>query len=979
MQKSFFSDKIDLNIELDPSTSFPLYGEQEKILELVMNYLPLPYSISEFGCGKKCSLIIKKLIDLGIPAYALERGMIIERDLSPEALRQTNPQKRPHALTVENVLYHHLDLDDEMLRALLKEAGITVNAQRKVIRTGSYRVSNGKTNQFVQARSHIFTLVYFWDPKAEEVKQLVIDPTLDRDEFFHLSQLRKYLQSSESLIFTAPLLGEFRLDEAFLTEAQYKSFRRLTGHEHLSELSPEDHRSFVRRLTGAAEDGIGDPQTWTYANNLPPRNKELYSFLKIQTGAGNPFSAWVHEIIEARVNLQEERILPLIARIRQKEQEINLRQLIRMDARWAEEKLKPLKRLVNVLSTSISTRELADRLRNDERLYEHIQHKRGLNLLYGFSFRLRERIETLARISRNEQGEIDAAALNPRYIQATIECIKQMDQAGLQVFVDRVGNLHGLLVDEATARRLHDEPRLLREVAGAGICHHSHIDTVQDAGKYDGRLGVLSGIEVAHILHDLQRFFDLPTVYPARSRALFVSVFVGEEMTFTGQGVSMPGSAAVAGHSGAESIYRMTDHEGQVYRKRLLVMLRAIGRAQRKGAIRLVNELAENADHAADLLRACSDPQDFFTPHTYERHIEQGDYLDRQRTPLMLVHTIMGIHQEDFYFAGDRAEEGALEFDLRLRELVLQRKEYANVRITGGTFDALDAEEPLSPIPLDVGMRWTLFGERDHAGATRNENRRDAGIAAARMIERFRELVAGQNEARETKWSTLCGGVEFWPGVNRNVIPGSCSVTLGLLGEKIGADEAFYLQQQIRAFVAGTLSLPVSGGGEGIKSCEMQEVHYLNKHVRLRFSIDLRSERASTTAHFLDDLQQTLKEVTEKYQLTCERTIEQELTPYQLEETGQVLQLERSYGGSHNPNETQLARDVLRGILMQVGVSLEFLETDGHRPLNLFRFVYDRLPAGWKERCPHFVSGALHDTCNISRAMQSKKGEVTVE
>ena len=95
MQKSFFSDKIDLNIELDPSTSFPLYSEQEKILELVMNYLPLPYSISEFGCGKKCSLIIKKLIDLGIPAYALERGMIIERDLSPEALRQTNPQKRP--------------------------------------------------------------------------------------------------------------------------------------------------------------------------------------------------------------------------------------------------------------------------------------------------------------------------------------------------------------------------------------------------------------------------------------------------------------------------------------------------------------------------------------------------------------------------------------------------------------------------------------------------------------------------------------------------------------------------------------------------------------------------------------------------------------------------------------------------------------------------------------------------------------------
>ena len=175
MADTFYSDSIDLNIAFDPSTKFPLVQEQNKILELVLNYLPLPYSVAEYGCGKKCSMIIKKLLDLGIPAYAIKRGMIMERDMSPAAIKQSNYTKRPHALTIENALYHKLDFENEMLLQRLKEEGVTVNSSKSTILSGKYELSHDKTVQFVKARSHIFTIILFWDEENQRVEERVID------------------------------------------------------------------------------------------------------------------------------------------------------------------------------------------------------------------------------------------------------------------------------------------------------------------------------------------------------------------------------------------------------------------------------------------------------------------------------------------------------------------------------------------------------------------------------------------------------------------------------------------------------------------------------------------------------------------------------------------------------------------------------------------------------------------------------------
>lgn len=82
-----------------------------------------------------------------------------------------------------------------------------------------------------------------------------------------------------------------------------------------------------------------------------------------------------------------------------------------------------------------------------------------------------------------------------------------MQLAGLETWVDGVGNVHGHL-----ASSLADAQTL---VIG------SHYDTVLDAGQYDGSLGILVGIAAAKALL-LQANADQPWA-PTRARCFLFS------------------------------------------------------------------------------------------------------------------------------------------------------------------------------------------------------------------------------------------------------------------------------------------------------------------------------------------------------------------------------------------------------------------------------------------------------------------------
>jgi allantoate deiminase len=154
-------------------------------------------------------------------------------------------------------------------------------------------------------------------------------------------------------------------------------------------------------------------------------------------------------------------------------------------------------------------------------------------------------IDALAAITA-EPGKLTRLYLTPEHKRAALLVGEWMERAGLTVRMDAAGTMHGLR--PAGRDGPHEGQRLL-----VG----SHIDTVVDAGRFDGNLGVVVGILAAEELH--RRGIALPF-------GLEVLAFGDEE------GVRFPktltSSSAIAGSVDA-SLLDMADANGVTLRQAL--------------------------------------------------------------------------------------------------------------------------------------------------------------------------------------------------------------------------------------------------------------------------------------------------------------------------------------------------------------------------------------------------------------------------
>src|SRR2546422_1003040 len=98
-----------------------------------------------------------------------------------------------------------------------------------------------------------------------------------------------------------------------------------------------------------------------------------------------------------------------------------------------------------------------------------------------------QRLETLARISE-EPGRLTRTFGSPAMQQANAVVSGWMRQAGMSVRQDPIGNLLG------------NYPAGPND-SGKVLLLGSHLDTVRDAGKFDGALGVLVAIACIEQLH----------------------------------------------------------------------------------------------------------------------------------------------------------------------------------------------------------------------------------------------------------------------------------------------------------------------------------------------------------------------------------------------------------------------------------------------------------------------------------------------
>ncbi|WP_286890710.1 allantoate amidohydrolase [Pseudoalteromonas sp. ESRF-bin5] len=110
-----------------------------------------------------------------------------------------------------------------------------------------------------------------------------------------------------------------------------------------------------------------------------------------------------------------------------------------------------------------------------------------------FAARALVRCKTLSSLSQM-QGGIHRVYLSKEHKECNSVTSQWMAEAGMQSWQDEVGNLWGRLASS--------NPNAKRLIIG------SHLDTVPNAGAFDGILGVLLGIEIAALAHELE--LDLP-------------------------------------------------------------------------------------------------------------------------------------------------------------------------------------------------------------------------------------------------------------------------------------------------------------------------------------------------------------------------------------------------------------------------------------------------------------------------------------
>ena len=202
------------------------------------------------------------------------------------------------------------------------------------------------------------------------------------------------------------------------------------------------------------------------------------------------------------------------------------------------------------------------------------------------------------------------------------------------------------------------------------------------------------------------------------------------------------------------------------------------------------------------------------------------------------------------------------------------------------------------------------------------EDRRDPGVAISRLAEHFAERFNASEDQRLRGLKPIVGEVELLPGTNRNVIPGSALITLGVNGPA-AITEMEHLSLQVQSWIVDTLLDTVAFGGEGVVLEAVDPINFVSLASRVRLSIDLRYASETSKEAFLQEVNGKLTSIRKSLKLKVSRAIEQELKPYPLDKSGQILQIERSYGGSHNPDEAQLGKDLLT--LIYHGVMDKFI------------------------------------------------------
>lgn len=248
--------------------------------------------------------------------------------------------------------------------------------------------------------------------------------------------------------------------------------------------------------------------------------------------------------------------------------------------------------------------------------------------------RLKSSLQEMAQIGFvSEEKGINRLGFNDSDKEARDLFITWLEQAGLRIQIDPIGNIFGI----RNSKQESEKPVIIG----------SHLDTVGEGGAFDGAIGVLGGLEIIRTLND----YGIQTRKP-----IAVADFSHEEGPRFNR--NMMGSVALTGKMELADIYALKD-------KNSITVLEALKKIGYQGTGPWIQ------------------PDSFF-----ELHIEQGPILEMEKKTIGVVEGIQGIAWYECLYEGFASHAGptplntrrdsllgAAELFCRLRELASSRKD----------------------------------------------------------------------------------------------------------------------------------------------------------------------------------------------------------------------------------------------------------------------------------------------------------------
>ena len=229
--------------------------------------------------------------------------------------------------------------------------------------------------------------------------------------------------------------------------------------------------------------------------------------------------------------------------------------------------------------------------------------------------RLLETLKKLGATGREESGALSRVAATDNDKAGRDLFVSWLKETGLNVKVDQMGNIFGVLETEENKDK---EPVVIG----------SHIDSVINAGIYDGCYGVLSGLEVIRTLKENNYKMERPVI---------VGAFTNEEgIRFQ---PDMMGSLVFAGGLAVEEALNSKAIENK--------------------ELTLKNELQRIGYYG-------NEKPGFFKPYAYlELHVEQGPILDYEKISIGAVENLQGISWQKIIVYGEANHAGTTPIRLR--------------------------------------------------------------------------------------------------------------------------------------------------------------------------------------------------------------------------------------------------------------------------------------------------------------------------